>query len=74
MTEIEQYIIDKVKQMRIDRDLTQAELSLQLDMNDSFVSHVESKSKRAKYNVNHLNMIAKVFECSPKDFLPEKPL
>ena len=60
--------------MRIERKLSQADLSSQLDMNDSFVSHVESKSKRAKYNVNHLNMIAKIFGCSPKDFWPEKPL
>jgi hypothetical protein len=43
-------------------------------MNDSFVSHVESTSKRAKYNVNHINALSSVLMCSPKDFLPDHPL
>lgn len=74
MTEIEIFIIEKVKKMRLDRDISQLALSQKIDMNDSFVSHVESETKRAKYNVNHINKIAKVFKCSPKDFLPETPL
>ena len=74
MTEIEIFIIEKVKKMRLDRDISQLALSQKIDMNDSFVSHVESETKRAKYNVNHINKIAKVFKCSPKDFLPEKSL
>jgi len=60
--------------MRNKHGFSQLELSQKLDMNDSFVSHVESASKRAKYNINHLNQIAKVFNCSPRDFLPEKSL
>jgi hypothetical protein len=43
-------------------------------MTDSFVGHVETPNRRAKYNVNHLNALAKIFKCSPKDFMPEKPL
>ena len=74
MTEIELYIINKVKVMRTDLGLSQLELSQRLEMNDSFVSHVESNTKRAKYNVKHLNELAKVFNCSPKEFLPETPL
>jgi len=27
-----------------------------------------------KYNLIHLNELAKLFKCSPRDFLPEKPL
>ncbi|MGK4566451.1 helix-turn-helix domain-containing protein [Flavobacterium sp. 3HN19-14] len=72
MTKIEQHIIEKIKQMRKERDLSQLELSQKLDMNDSFISHVEAPSKRAKYNINHLNKIAEIFDCSPKDFWPEK--
>jgi len=60
--------------MRLDRGLSQLELSQKLEMSDSFISHVEAPSKRAKYNLNHLNRIAEIFKCSPKDFWPEKPL
>lgn len=74
MTNIEKYIIDKIKTMRKEHGLSQLELSQKLEMSDSFISHVEAPSKRAKYNINHLNDIAKILECSPKDFWPDKPL
>ena len=45
-----------------------------LIMADSFVSNVESLKRRDKYNVNHINQLAKIFKCSPRDFLPENPL
>lgn len=50
------------------------ELSQKLGLSSSFVSHVESPKRRAKYNINHLNELAKIFECSPKDFWPDKAL
>jgi transcriptional regulator with XRE-family HTH domain len=53
------YIINKVKDMRNKHGFSQLKLSQKLDLNDSFVSHVESTSKKAKYNINHLNQIAK---------------
>jgi transcriptional regulator with XRE-family HTH domain len=74
LTKIEQYIIDKIKSMRKEHGFSQLELSQKLEMSDSFISHVESTSKRAKYNINHLNKIAELFNCSPKDFWPDKPL
>jgi transcriptional regulator with XRE-family HTH domain len=74
LTEIEKYIIEKIKTMRKEHRFSQLELSQKLDMNDSFISHVEASSKRAKYNINHINEIAKIFNCSPKDFWPEKPV
>lgn len=74
LTEIERYIIEKIRAMRKEHGLSQLELSQKLEMSDSFISHVEAPSKRAKYNINHLNKIAEIFNCSPKDFWPEKPL
>lgn len=73
-TEIENYIIEKVKEKRIALGMSQIALSQKLNMSDSFVGHVENPNRRAKYNINHINALAKVFKCSPKDFLPEKPL
>ena len=73
-TKIEKYIIEKVKEKRIEFGYTQIALSQKLNMSDSFVGHIETPKRRAKYNINHLNALAKLFKCSPKDFMPEKPL
>lgn len=73
-SKIEKYIIDRVRERRKELGLTQLDLSQKLDMSDSFISHIESPNRRAKYNINHLNAIAKVLKCSPKDFWPDKPL
>jgi len=74
LTKIELYIIQRVKELREQRGMTQMELSLRLGKGVGFIGDIEAPSKKAKYNINHLNEIAKVFECSPKDFWPEKPL
>ena len=74
LSKIDRYIIQKVKDFRIENGMTQIVLSQKLNMSDSFIGHVESPKRRDKYNVNHLNALAKIFKCSPRDFLPEKPL
>lgn len=74
MEEIEKYIIKRVKEMREINNLTQMELSLRLGKAVGFIGDIEAPSKKAKYNIKHLNAIAKVFNCSPKDFWPNKPL
>ena len=74
LSKIEKYIIEKVKEKRNEHELTQIVLSQKLNMSDSFVGHVETPKRRAKYNVNHINALAKIFKCSPREFLPEKPL
>jgi transcriptional regulator with XRE-family HTH domain len=74
LTPIEQYVIDVVKAKRMERGWSQKELAYQMDLSLGFVGDVENPKYRAKYNLNHINELAKVFECTPKDFLPEKPL
>lgn len=49
-------------------------LSFGIGVSRGFVGQVESPKHRAKYNLNHLNEIAKFLGCSPRDFMPEKPL
>lgn len=73
-SKIEKYIIEQVRQKRQLAGLTQIVLSQKLNMSDSFVGHVETPRRRAKYNINHLNALSKIFKCSPRDFLPEKAL
>jgi len=73
-TKIEKFIIAKVKGNRLESGFSQIALSQKLNMSDSFVGHVETPKRRAKYNINHINSLAKIFKCSPKDFFPDKPL
>lgn len=72
LEEIEKYIIQRVKELREKNKLTQMELSLRLGKGVGFIGDIEAPSKKAKYNIKHLNAIAKIFKCSPKDFWPTK--
>ena len=72
-TEIEQFVIDTVKEKRIEKNFSQAYLAHQLNVSNGFIGKVESPKYQAKYNLNHINELAKIFQCPPTDFLPSKP-
>ena len=72
-SKIDQYVIDKVKEKRIERNLSQADLAYELGMSVGFIGKVESVKYATHYNLKHLNDLAKVLKCSPQDFLPKKP-
>lgn len=74
LDEIERYVISKVRETREAKGITQENLSLSIGKNITFISQIEAPSKKAKYNIVHLNEIAKVLNCSPKEFWPESPL
>jgi len=73
-TKFEIAVIDKVKAMRTQKKLTQDDLAAMLNASRGFIGQVESPHSASKYNLNHLNKLAQEFGCSPKDFLPEKPI
>ena len=73
-SKIDWYIVNKVREMRNAKNITQEDIAIQLNLSVGFIGHIESPNFRAKYNTIHLNELAKLLECSPKDFLPEKPL
>lgn len=68
---IDQYVIDRVKEKREKKHWTQADLADALGMSIGFIGNVESPKYRAKYNLTHINKLAIIFECSPRDFLPK---
>lgn len=72
-SEIELYVINKVREMRVAKNISQADLALKLNLSVGFLGHIESPKFRAKYNLNHLNELAKIFDCSIKDFMPDMP-
>lgn len=71
---IEQYVINEVREKRLALRISQAKLARLLDVSEGFIANVENPRYRAKYNLTHLNELAKIFQCSPKDFLPDNPL
>ena len=70
---IEQFVIDIAREKRIERGMSQRELAYSLELSVGFIGDIENPNSRAKYNLNHINELAKIFECSPKDFLPDDP-
>ena len=73
-SKIDQYLIAQVKRLRVENGYTQEDIAIHLDLSTGFIGHIESPNYRAKYNIQHLNELAKLFKCSPKDFWPEKAL
>ncbi len=74
---IEQYIIDKVREIRIVKGKSQADIAYGIGFESTgYVGEIESSNSEssAAYNIDHLNKIAKVLGCSPKDFWPDIPL
>ncbi len=45
-----------------------------MSLSAKFVGNVEITRTPDKYDLNHLNKIVEVFDCSIKDFLPDYPL
>lgn len=72
LTPIEQYIVDFVLKLRLEKNLTQADIGYIIGVKQSFVANIENRKKNAKYNLNHIALLAEHFGMSPRDFLPEK--
>ena len=73
-TKIEQFVIDKIKEIRIAKGFSQEDIASILDTSRGFVGQIESSNHPAKYNINHLNTLAIELGVSIKDFFPELPI
>lgn len=75
LSQIDKYVIDKVKTKRVAAKLSQEVLSEKAGFkSNGFIAQVESGKYFKRYNINHINIFASIFECSPKEFLPDLPL
>lgn len=73
ISELDYLIIEKVRTLRIKKNLSKQELSKKMGVAVGFVGKVETLSLRDKYNIRHLGLIANIFELkSVRDLLPEK--
>ena len=73
-TKFEIAVIDLVKEMRIKKKYTQDDIALFLNSTRGFIGQIESPNSSSKYNLDHLNKLAIEMGCSPKDFIPDKPI
>ncbi len=71
---IDWYIVTRVRDLRLEKGLSQDDLAIHLELTRGFIGQVESPNYRAKYKTLHINELAKLLECSPKDFWPPEPL
>ena len=74
LSPIEQYVVDKVKSKREEKNWSQKELAYEMNLSIGYIGDIENPKRRAKFNLDHINELARVFKCSPRDFLPDKPL
>jgi transcriptional regulator with XRE-family HTH domain len=74
VSQIDLYVIEKVKERRIKLGKSQADLAHDLNVSESFIGQVESPKYPAHYNIRHLNELARILGCSIHDFLPSKPI
>jgi transcriptional regulator with XRE-family HTH domain len=74
LTKIEVFVINKVRELRTDKKVSQAELSDKIGVSLGFIGKVESLKYNSKYNLNHINNIAKALRVSPKELLPKESL
>ncbi len=65
-------IADRVRDMRLERGFTQRYIASVLGVSPGFIGQVESTNSETKYSLSQLNRLAKEFECSPREFLPDK--
>ena len=64
-----QYIIDKIKVIRIKNGVSQMELSLSSNLSQSFIANLEKGKKQP--SVLTLIRIAKALKVNPREFFPE---
>lgn len=73
-TPIDLYVIQAVRRERMAQRISQAMLAYGIGLSKSFIGMAESPKYSNRYNLHHINEIAKFLGCSPKDFLPGQPL
>jgi transcriptional regulator with XRE-family HTH domain len=73
-SKFELFVIEKVKERRQALNISQQKLAYLMDLSIGFVGKIESPKYPSCWNLDHLNILAEILKCSPKDFLPERTI
>lgn len=71
-SKFETFIINKILEVRIEKGLTQEDIAIILNVSRGFIGQIESPNFPTKYSLDQINLLAKEFNRSPKDFMPDK--
>ena len=67
-SKIDLFVITRIKERRMQKNISQRGLAAILDCSPSFIGQVESEKFDVKYSVHQVFLIAQFFECSPAEF------
>jgi transcriptional regulator with XRE-family HTH domain len=73
ISQLDWYIINRVKQLRKEKGISQSELSVKMGFSEKLVGSIENPTLKARYNISHLNLLAKALDCSIHELLPSSP-
>lgn len=69
-SKIDLFVITRIKEWRMEKNISQRGLAAILDCSPSFIGQVESEKFDVKYSVHQVFLVAQFFECSPAEFFP----
>lgn len=69
-SKIDLFVIIRIKERRMQKNISQRGLAAILNCSPSFIGQVESEKFDVKYSVHQVFLIAQFFECSPAEFFP----
>lgn len=71
-SKIDTYVIETIRRERMAQNISQAMLAFGIGKSRGFIGNIENPTKKAHYNLQHINDIAKFLGVSPRQFLPEE--
>ena len=69
-SKIDLFVITRIKERRMQKNISQRGLAAILDCSPSFIGQVESEKFDVKYSVHQVFLVDQFFECSPAEFFP----
>ncbi|RQE02676.1 helix-turn-helix domain-containing protein [Prevotella intermedia] len=69
-SKIDLFVIIRIKERRMQKNISQRGLAAILNCSPSFIGQVESEKFDVKYSVHQVFLVAQFFECSPAEFFP----
>lgn len=69
-SKIDLFVITRIKERRMQKNISQRGLAAILDCSPSFIGQVESEKFDVKHSVHQVFLVAQFFECSPAEFFP----
>jgi transcriptional regulator with XRE-family HTH domain len=74
ISQLDWYVITKVRELRMKKKLSQDDLSVRMGFSEKLIGSIENPKLPARFNIRHLNILAKTLGCTLWDLLPERPL